>query len=222
MTTKTPISMGPRTFRVLTIEQLAEVDKAAVRVQFAKFTSAWDAFQSHQDKGFAKVSISPSGRVYSLQYRGIEVALLVKRHAYTIELNSMETAPALVLKSEDDDWVMVDLLNVSDSLTEHSFTKSLSSAQSEVKQLRATLTQRESILEMKGALINDLENKLQDYKDREAKRAKRAAAAKFAASAPPTTPVKPKSKPKSATKPAATVAKSKPKPKPKPARSKRA
>lgn len=211
MTQKTPISLGPRFFRVLTIEQLSDVDKATVRTQFAKFTSAWDAYQSHQDKGFAKVSLSPSGRVYSMQYRGIEVALLVKRHAYNAELHGMETAPAVVLKSEEDDWVMIDLLNVSDSLTEHSFTKSLSSAQLEVKQLRATLAQRESILEMKGALINDLENKLQDYKDRDARRAKQAAKKAAAAAAPVVPPVKPKATRKVAKKAAAPVKKAAPK-----------
>lgn len=204
---KTPISLGPRIFRVLTIEQLSEADKAAIRTQFAKFTSAWDAFTTHQEKGFAKVSISPSGRVYSLQYRGIEVALLVKRHAHTIELHNMETAPAVVLKSEEDDWTLIDLLNASDALTEHSFTKSLAAATSEIQQLRAALSQRETILTMKGDLINQLENKLQDYKERDARRAKRAAAA--SAPKPATKPAtkKPATKPKPTTKKPAKPAK---------------
>lgn len=205
MTAKTPISMGPRTFRVLTTESLKDEDKAIIRTQFAKFTSAWDAYVNHLERGFAKVSISPSGRAYSLQFKGVEVALLVRRHSYIVELRGVETAPAVVLKSEEDEWVLIDLLNARDALTDHSLTKLLSTAQTEVQQLRATLAQRETILQLKGDLVNTLENKVQDYKDRDAKRAKRAAAA--AVPKPPVKPVKPATKraAKVATKRAATV-----------------
>jgi hypothetical protein len=194
------------------VEELSDADKAIVRAQLAKFTSAWDAYTTHQDKGFAKVSLSHNGRVYSLQYRGIEVALLVRRHSSVIELTGVETAPAVVLKSEEDEWVLIDLLQAQDALVEHTLTKALSTAQVEIKQLQATLAQQNSILEMKGALLNSLENAVQDYKDRDAKRAKRAAAAKFAAAAP--SPVKAKATRKVATKAVPSTSKAKPKSKP--------
>lgn len=198
--TKTPISTGLREFRVLSTELFGDEDKATLRVKLAAFKSPYDAVKTHQEKGFAKIALDPRGHVYSLQFKGVEVALLVKRHTTLLELGPLETAPALHLKSEEDDWVMVDLLQMSDSSLASTFTKSLTAAQTDAKQLRATLEHLVRENEMKSELINKLENKAADAIDKMKAQAKRYAAEKAAAAAPKPKVVKKKAAAKKVSK----------------------
>jgi hypothetical protein len=146
---------------------LTPADQGLIRALLGMFQTAYQAKDSANDAGFALTPIDArTGRILTLSYRGVEVAVLFKRQCTIVELG-VEGAPVLQTKDliqAHEEWVLWNLLDANTPEAGQEDHKLVGQLQSEVRQLQGLNVHLQRESDAKSFLVAGLERKLEDFK----------------------------------------------------------
>ena len=157
---------APLTYKVLSVDQLSELDKRIVTKQLAKLTNPLQAKQMVQPGavwGYRALSLFPP-ECGLILYKGVHVAIFFKRTTEEIEPLPCDPVPAGALENPDDVWIKFDLLGKSARQVYADVRGELEEMRSENAVLRADLNAADRILAAKEQTIATLNGKLKDKK----------------------------------------------------------
>lgn len=100
-------------YTVLTHTQMSKADKALVESTIKTITTGSQAMTLPNTPGWACRRLDMHGRVYVVDYHGMEVCLFFKRQLTEIKLEPGDRFPEGVLQEPEDAWQRLDLLGQS-------------------------------------------------------------------------------------------------------------
>ena len=147
--------MRPIRYRVLLCEQLSSADKLAIAAKVSMMYSGPEAemhaFRRTKDFKFVNENwqyeiLDRMGRVVALKYKGVEVAIFVKRQIIEVEPVFDDPIPEGVIKDPQDAWVRLDLLSVSAKKSSSLIGRQKKSIEEELRFVHRELVLKDELL----------------------------------------------------------------------------
>jgi hypothetical protein len=147
--------MKPIRYRVLLCEQLSRADKltiaAKVSMMYSGPEAEMHAFRKTKDFKFVNENwqyeiLDHMGRVVALKYKGVEVAVFVKRQITEVEPVFDDPIPEGVIKDPQDAWVRLDLLGVSARKASSLVGRQKKSIEEELRHVQRELILKDELL----------------------------------------------------------------------------
>jgi hypothetical protein len=161
--------MKPLCYRVLLTDQLSFADKQLIVAKVSAMCSGPEAdmgsFQRTKDHRWINEHwqyevVDDFGRVTVLKYRGVEVALFVKRQVAEIELSAGDPAPERALEDPLDVWMRLDLIGPSARQAMNPIVRQNRELSERLMLVRRELSLKEQLVQAVEGANTELRNKL--------------------------------------------------------------
>ncbi len=158
-------------FPVILSDLLKSEDRATLLATLAEFKTGAQARAQANGKGFAVEVLDPRGRCILLKWRGADVALLYQRSITMVTVLPQESVNAKI-KSPDEAWVMVNLVNMRHDQELAALRTRVQTAEQTSTSATGLLSSLQRECEQKGLalddhvkLVADLQVELKQYKE---------------------------------------------------------